>query len=150
MWQKNGEGQPTKKSHDDIAGFLGKSATMRGTFTYEGTMRVDGCVEGEIITEGTLIVGEGGLVRADIKAAIVVCGGSIEGNVLATERVQLLAPSNLTGMVRSPLLIIEEGAQFNGTCEMKEKSAQAQAKPKPQQPAHIAPTPSQPIKQAHG
>jgi cytoskeletal protein CcmA (bactofilin family) len=56
---------------------------------------------------------------------VVICGGTIEGTVVAKERVQLLAPSVLTGTVRSPLLIIEEGAQFNGTCEMKERGGTA-------------------------
>jgi cytoskeletal protein CcmA (bactofilin family) len=58
-------------------------------------------------------------VQADVQAGVVVCGGTIDGNVVARERVQLLAPSVLTGTVRTPLLIIEEGAQFNGTCEME-------------------------------
>ena len=124
MWQRNGDGQQSKTSHNEVAGFLGSSGSVRGTLAYEGSMRIDGRMEGEIITDGSLVVGEGGIVRADIKAGVVVCGGTIEGNVIAKERVQLLAPSTMTGMVRTPLLIIEEGAQFNGTCEMKERHAQ--------------------------
>jgi cytoskeletal protein CcmA (bactofilin family) len=125
MWQRNGEGQDGQQSGGDIVGFLGPDCTMQGTLNFNGTMRIDGRVEGEIITTGSLIVGEGGRVHADVQAGVVVCGGTIDGNIVARERVQLLAPSVLTGTVRTPLLIIEEGAQFNGTCEMKERPAPA-------------------------
>lgn len=119
MWQRNGEGHDGAGPQAGIVGFLGQHCTMQGTLSFDGTMRIDGRMEGKVITAGTLIVGEGGHVKADVQASIVVCGGTIDGTVVAKERVQLLAPSVLTGTVRTPLLLIEEGAQFNGSCEMK-------------------------------
>ena len=127
MWQRNGEGQEGQSPQGDVVGFLGHNCTMQGTLNFDGSMRIDGRMEGQIITTGSLIVGEGGQVKAEIQAGVVICGGTIEGTVVAKERVQLLAPSVLTGTVRSPLLIIEEGAQFNGTCEMKERVVAAKA-----------------------
>ena len=123
MWQRNGEGEEAKGAHSELAGFIGNHCALQGTLRYEGSIRIDGRIDGEIVTDGSLIVGEGGHIRADIKAGVVVCGGTIEGNVFARERVQLLAPSVLTGTVHTPLLIIEEGAQFNGACDMKERAA---------------------------
>ncbi|MEW6324818.1 MAG: polymer-forming cytoskeletal protein [Nitrospirota bacterium] len=123
MWQRNGDSHDGTSPQAGIVGFLGHQCTMQGTLHFDGTMRIDGRMEGKIITTGSLIVGEGGQVKADIQAGVVVCGGTIDGTVVAKERVQLLAPSVLTGTVRTPLLLIEEGAQFNGTCEMKDRGA---------------------------
>jgi len=118
MWQRNGDGDQAQGA-GNLVGFVGQNCTITGTLNFTGTMRIDGRIEGQIVTHGTLIVGEGGQVHADVQAGVVICGGTIDGNVVARERVQLLAPSVLTGTVRTPLLIIEEGAQFNGTCEME-------------------------------
>jgi cytoskeletal protein CcmA (bactofilin family) len=119
MWQRNGNGDQAQGAHGNLVGFVGQNCTINGTLNFTGTMRIDGRIEGQIVTSGTLIVGEGGQIHSDVQAAVVVCGGTIDGNIVARERVQLLAPSVLTGTVRTPLLIIEEGAQFNGTCEME-------------------------------
>jgi cytoskeletal protein CcmA (bactofilin family) len=118
MWQRNGDGDQAQ-SAGNLVGFVGQNCTITGTLNFTGTMRIDGRIEGQIVTNGTLIVGEGGRVQADVQAGVVVCGGTIDGNIIARERMQLLTPSVITGTVRTPLLIIEEGAQFNGTCEME-------------------------------
>jgi len=118
MWQRNGDSEQTG-AQGNLVGFVGQNCTITGTLNFNGTMRIDGRIEGQIVTTGTLVVGEGGQIHADIQAGVVVCGGTIEGNIVARDRVQLLTPSVLTGTVRTPLLIIEEGAQFNGTCEME-------------------------------
>jgi len=122
MWQRNGDSEQAG-AQGNLVGFVGQHCTINGTLNFTGTMRIDGRIEGQIVTNGTLIVGEGGQIQADVQANVVVCGGSIDGNIVARERVQLLAPSVLTGTVRTPLLIIEEGAQFNGTCEMQRPPA---------------------------
>jgi cytoskeletal protein CcmA (bactofilin family) len=119
MWQRNGDGEQAQGAQGNLVGFVGQNCTINGTLNFTGTMRIDGQIEGQVVTSGMLIVGEGGRIHADIQAGVVVCGGAIDGNIMARERVQLLAPSVLTGTVRTPLLIIEEGAQFNGTCEME-------------------------------
>ena len=105
---------------DEIIAFLGKGTEFKGVISYEGTVRIDGRVEGEIITKGTLVVGESAVIHAEISASTVVSGGRITGNITASEKVQLLAPTVLTGSVKTPLLIIEEGVRFNGSCEMGE------------------------------
>jgi cytoskeletal protein CcmA (bactofilin family) len=105
---------------DEIIAFLGRGAEFKGIIRYEGTVCIDGRVEGEIITKGTLVVGESAVIHAEISAGTLVSGGKITGNVTASEKVQLLAPTVLTGAVKTPLLIIEEGVRFNGSCEMGE------------------------------
>lgn|GEM_PF-394861 len=108
--------------NDDIIAFLGKGTEFKGVMTYEGTVRVDGKIEGEILTKGTLVVGDTAVLNAEINAGTIICSGKINGNLVAKEKVQLLSPAVLTGSIKSPILLIEEGVRFNGTCDMgKEK-----------------------------
>ncbi|HUK55107.1 MAG TPA: polymer-forming cytoskeletal protein [Nitrospiria bacterium] len=103
---------------DEVIAFLGKGTEFKGVITYHGTIRIDGHVEGEIITEGTLVVGEGAVIHAEISAGTVVNGGKITGNVTALEKIQLLPTAILDGSIKTPVLIIEEGVRFNGHCQM--------------------------------
>lgn len=112
-------------SGNEIIAFLGKGTEFKGVITYHGTIRIDGHVEGEIITEGTLIVGEGAVINAEISAGTVVSGGKIAGNITAMEKIQLLPTAILDGSVKTPLLLIEEGVRFNGTCQMNRPGATA-------------------------
>ncbi|HEY5648431.1 MAG TPA: polymer-forming cytoskeletal protein [Nitrospiria bacterium] len=112
----------------DIIAFLGKGTEFKGVITYQGTVRIDGRVEGEIITEGTLIVGETASIQAEISAGTIISGGKIVGNITATEKIQLLPSAVLEGSMKSPVVAIEEGVRFNGSCQMggsvsKEKTA---------------------------
>jgi cytoskeletal protein CcmA (bactofilin family) len=97
--------------------FLGKGAKFKGTLTYEGTLRIDGRLEGEIQTKGTVIVGEEAVIEGDITADAIISSGKITGNIVASEKVQLLAPGALIGTIKTPLLSLEEGVRFSGTCE---------------------------------
>ncbi|MEO5657151.1 MAG: polymer-forming cytoskeletal protein [Nitrospiria bacterium] len=116
MLNKKDDKRPTS---DEIIAFLGKGTRFKGVVTYEGTVRIDGHVEGEIISSGTLVVGEGAVIDAEVSVGSLVCGGQITGNVIATEKVQLLAPAQVTGSIKAPVLLIEAGVRFNGQCEMK-------------------------------
>lgn len=103
---------------EEIVAFLGKGTEFKGMITYEGTIRIDGKVEGEIITQGTLIVGESAVIQAEISAGTIICGGQITGNIQAHQKVHLLPKAVLSGSVTTPNLVIEEGVSFNGRCEM--------------------------------
>lgn len=124
MLRKPDEKEKGQRS-DEIIAFLGKGTEFKGVITYEGTVRIDGKVEGEIITQGTLIVGETATIDAEISAGVVVSGGKITGNVRASQRVHLLTKSVLNGSLNTPNLIIEEGVSFNGKCEMALEEAKA-------------------------
>jgi cytoskeletal protein CcmA (bactofilin family) len=103
---------------DEIIAFLGKGTEFKGVITYEGTVRIDGKVEGEIITQGTLIVGETATINAEVSAGVVISGGKITGNIRASQKVHLLSKAILNGSLNTPNLIIEEGVNFTGKCEM--------------------------------
>jgi cytoskeletal protein CcmA (bactofilin family) len=106
----------------EIKAFLGAGTEFQGTLTFDGTIRVDGKLSGEVISDDTLIVGEGAEVEAEINVGILVSWGNIKGNVRAADRIQLHESSELQGNISAPRLTIAEGAFFNGSCEMPQPS----------------------------
>ena len=86
----------------------------------QGTVRIDGNLDGEIHTEGVLLVGEDAVLTAKITAGTVVCKGKITGDISAREKVKLRAPAVVNAGVKAPLLAMEEGVVFNGTLEMSQ------------------------------
>ena len=107
----------------EIIAFIGKGVEFKGTIIYSGTVRIDGHLEGELETDGVLIVGEGAVITAKVTAGTVICQGHITGDVIAKEKIKLLAPAVVDGSVAAPLLSIEEGVLFNGSLEMKRSEA---------------------------
>jgi len=106
------------ESSDPIVAFIGKGVEFKGTISYSGTVRIDGLLDGEIHTEGSLLIGEEAVITAKVTAGTVVCMGKITGDVTARERIKLQSPAVLNGGVKTPILSIEEGVLFNGTLEM--------------------------------
>ena len=103
---------------DDNITLLAKGVHLKGEIRVEGTVRIDGCLEGEIHTKGQVIVGEDGLVQGFVSAGTVVSSGRIKASVKAVERVQLLKTAILIGEVHTPVLIMEDGAKMQGTTDM--------------------------------
>ncbi len=106
------------ESTDAIVAFVGKGVEFKGTISYGGTVRIDGVLDGEIQTEGTLLVGPEAVITAKVRAGTIVCMGKIDGDVTAKEKIKLLSPAILNGGVKTPKLSIEDGVHFNGTIEM--------------------------------
>lgn len=102
----------------DIKAFLGEGTEFKGILSFEGTIRVDGRVEGEVVGEELLIVGEEGVIHAEVEVGSLIAGGRIEGNIRAKRRVELLASSTVIGNIITPCLIVMEGATLNAGCDM--------------------------------
>ncbi len=98
--------------------FLGEGTSFKGVLTFEGTVRIDGKMEGEIITKDTLVVGEAATVSAVIRAGVVVISGTVRGDVIVEKKVEILATGKLFGNITTPSLSIEEGVIFEGSCSM--------------------------------
>jgi cytoskeletal protein CcmA (bactofilin family) len=103
---------------EDVSAFVGKGVEFKGTITYNGTVRIDGFLDGEIHTEGVLLVGEEAVITAKVTAGTIVCKGKITGDICAKEKIKFRAPAVINGGVKTPMLSIEEGVLFNGTLEM--------------------------------
>ncbi len=97
--------------------FLARGFEFKGTLTFDGTVRIDGSVAGEIRSNGTIILGEHAVVEGDVSAGTIVSGGKITGNVMATGKVHLLPTAVLRGDVMAPLVQMDEGVSFHGNCE---------------------------------
>lgn len=107
-------------NNEEINAFVGKGVSFKGVISYNGTVRIDGQLDGEIHTEGVLIVGEEAVIAAKVTAGTVVCKGKITGDISAREKVKLRAPAVVNAGVKAPLLSMEEGVVFNGHLEMSQ------------------------------
>jgi cytoskeletal protein CcmA (bactofilin family) len=103
---------------EDISAFVGKGVEFKGTISYSGTVRIDGYLDGEIHTDGMLLIGEDAIIQAKITAGTIVSKGKITGEVVATEYVKFRAPAVMNGSVKAPVLSMEDGVLFNGALEM--------------------------------
>jgi len=117
----------------DISAFVGKGVEFKGTITYSGTVRIDGRLDGEIHTDGVLLIGEEATIEAKITAGTIVCKGKITGDVIAKDSVKLRAPAIMNGSVKTPVLSMEDGVLFNGALEMTQgvRELHREAHPQP-------------------
>ena len=92
---------------------------IKGTIKFDQVLKIDGKFEGEMITsEGELIVGETGTVKASAKVKNASIEGRLEGDIIATEKVELKHKAQLLGDLQARTLVIEEGVIFNGQCNV--------------------------------
>ncbi len=117
MWAIKAKHAPPGADSDNIT-FLGRDADFKGVVNFDGTVHVDGHLEGEVHTTGTLIVGENAVVKGIISAGTLMTSGKIDGTITVSEKVQVLKHSILIGTIRTPAISIEDGAHFHGTCDM--------------------------------
>jgi cytoskeletal protein CcmA (bactofilin family) len=102
----------------EITAFLGKGTEFKGVLSFEGTIRVDGKIEGEIFSKDTLIAGDSAFLQGEVTVGTIIASCKVVGNINASQKVHLLAPANIQGNIKTPKLIIEEGVTFDGNCEM--------------------------------
>ncbi len=109
-----------------LSGFVGNGTTLTGEANFKGMLRVDGHLSGQVRSEGgTLIVGNNGQVDADIEVAIATIHGAVNGDITASQRLELGRAAKVNGNITTPSLIIEQGAVFEGSCRMfQQKDAQ--------------------------
>ncbi len=107
----------------DLSAFIDEGSEIDGKYTFTGTVMMNGKFSGEILTENTLIIGEKGVVKADIRAGNVVISGEVTGNVTATERVELRGTARVFGDVEAPVIVVAEGVLFEGHCRMTKPRA---------------------------
>ncbi len=107
----------------NVAAFIGYGVEFKGVITYQGNVRIDGQLDGEVHANGTLYLGEQAVLTGKITAQAVISKGHITGDITTLDKVQLLAPAVLDGSVLTPSLLMEEGVTFNGTLEMPVSTA---------------------------
>lgn len=105
---------------DSISTFLGADASFEGAIEFQGTIRVDGKVSGKIFSNGgTLIVGENASIDADVSVSVAVVMGEVNGSIDAKDRIEVYPPGRIGGDIQTPVISVEPGGIFNGSCAMK-------------------------------
>ena len=102
-----------------VTTLLGRGSEFEGKLAFEGTVRVDGKLSGEIFTEDVLIVGEGAEVNAEISVGSIVIQGTVRGNIVAKRGVEIHTPGRVRGNINTPSLFVEKGVLFDGQCQME-------------------------------
>jgi cytoskeletal protein CcmA (bactofilin family) len=103
---------------EDLNGFMDEGTEFLGELRFRNVLRIDGRLKGKIVSDNMLIVGEAGHVEADIDCGVVSIRGTVLGRVHGRQRIELLAGSRVQATLVSPKLVIEDGAFFQGECEM--------------------------------
>jgi cytoskeletal protein CcmA (bactofilin family) len=117
MWAMKERSQQIEQDNENFT-LLGKGTDFKGVVSFDGTVRIDGRVEGEIYISGTLIVGEHAVIEGVVSVGVLMNSGKINGTVTALEKIQILKPGVLVGDIRTPVIAIEEGSRFHGMCDM--------------------------------
>jgi len=105
---------------DKVSTIIGVGTEIKGSLKATGGIRIDGRVDGEIHHEGDLVIGEEGVVEAVVKTRNVTIAGELRGNVEASGRVEIVGTGKLLGDIVVNALIINEGAVFEGHCQMRQ------------------------------
>ena len=122
MWLTRNTNNKKKKIAqlaEDHLSLLARNARFKGAIKFEGTARIDGRLEGDISSNGVLLIGEEAVIEGNIVAGSVICCGKITGDIIAVERVELKVPAVLVGRVKTPRLALEEGVSFLGASEVQ-------------------------------
>lgn len=116
MSKKNN--QPLVTEHGVISTVLGKETSFNGVLNFKKPLQISGEFKGEIVSEGHLVINEGARVQANIRASTVIVGGMVIGNVIATNRLEMLQTGKVQGNIKTAKLQIADGVIFDGNCEM--------------------------------
>lgn len=118
-WRSHKETGPTV---DKIENVVGNSCTVHGDLCAEGAFRVDGTIEGSVESKGSVVVGESGSVKGNVKAVDVLVAGKIHGNVICSGHLDIMNTGVIEGDIEAKSLRVEIGGVFAGTSRMGAKS----------------------------
>lgn len=109
----------SERPEGEITTLLGRGSEFQGKLTFEGTVRIDGKVSGEIFSDDVLVVGESAQVSAEIEVGVIIVEGSVTGNIRAKRSVELHAPARIHGNIETPSLFVDKGVVFEGNSKME-------------------------------
>lgn len=112
---------------DEINAFMGMGTAFSGKLEFKGTVRIDGIFEGEIESEGTLIIGSEARIKGDINVGQMVLSGSLEGVINAQTKVTIYKQARFNGKIVTPVLLVEEGAMVKGEINMEMESIEKES-----------------------
>lgn len=113
----------------ELEGFLDEGTSFSGDVTFHDTLRIDGKFEGAVRAGKNLVIGESADVNAEVDVAVVSVSGRIRGSVRASERIELLPTARAECSLDCKVLVVHEGARFDGQCAMGAKSSPRELAP---------------------
>jgi cytoskeletal protein CcmA (bactofilin family) len=114
-----GEALEREIKEGELSGYIGPGTMISGETTFNGIMRIDGQIGGRVTSEGgTIIVGDSGKIMADLNVAVALIRGTVTGDIIASQRLELGRTAKVRGNIQTASLSIEEGAAFEGSCRM--------------------------------
>jgi cytoskeletal protein CcmA (bactofilin family) len=118
-----------KREEEEIRAFLGKGAEFTGKLMFNGSVRIDGDFKGSIFGNGTLVIGEGAEIEADIRVDSVMVSGEMRGQIDVKKIIRIYSTGKMMGDLNTPVFSVEEGAFFEGTCHMTHNEAEVHTLP---------------------
>src|SRR5574341_1844259 len=103
----------------DLNALLGRGSEFEGKLTFEGTVSIDGKFNGTILTDDTLVVGEGAKVSAEVTCGTIIVHGEVVGNIRARSAGELHQPARVRGTIETPSLSVDRGVVFEGQAKME-------------------------------
>jgi cytoskeletal protein CcmA (bactofilin family) len=123
---------PAPRGNGQVQGegraLLDRGSKVTGKISFEGPARIDGEVDGELNGKDGLVIGDGAVISAQIRATSVTVSGKVSGDIFASQRIELRSSAKVQGNLNAPVLVIQEGAQFEGHCSMHGESAREERK----------------------
>ena len=118
-----------KNNEAKITTIIGRGAECNGNFSAEGSVRIDGTVNGDVTVTGSLTVGSAGIINGDVSAKSAMIGGEVIGNVTVADKTELTGTAKVIGNISTTLIVIDENAVFQGSCNMDRASSETRPKP---------------------
>ena len=116
MWRLRGNNTTPEQPAMSV---LDQGCELEGRIAFSGTLVLNGKFQGQLVSSDTLIVGEDGDLKADVRVGVAIVSGQLSGQITAKERVELLSTARMYGDIVTPVLVLEEGVIFDGHCKMK-------------------------------
>lgn len=111
-----------------ISGFIDKDTEFTGDIKFKESFRIDGIFKGKVVSGGGLIIGETGEVEAEIEVISIAVNGRVKGSIKAKDKIEIFSKGRVIGSVSAPKLSIEDGAFFQGSCQMEMKSLESKTR----------------------
>jgi cytoskeletal protein CcmA (bactofilin family) len=118
-----------KREEEEVRAFLGKGAEFNGKLMFNGSVRIDGDFKGSIFGSGTLVIGEGAEIEADIRVDAVMISGEVRGQIDVKKQIRIYSTGKVSGDLNTPVFAVEEGAFFEGACHMTRNEAEVHSLP---------------------
>jgi len=118
MFRRRNSKTDVNVKREDLTAFIDEGTEIEGKYSFSGVVMLNGKLSGEIASSESLIVGEKGVIHASIRAGSVVVSGEVVGNIVASDRIELRNASRVTGNLEAPVIVVDEGALFEGQCRM--------------------------------